>query len=140
MGVDAITQEMVAMFLHVSRSYVQGIELGKRPLPDGMAVEAGRLFGVDFRWLLGPFGALPVNRKGKPWRVSDFRAAWACSSSFSKSPFTGLKRAEIGIISESIQKDVEGMLSQFRYRGDGLQLSRALRDAVRGVKDKMGPV
>jgi len=137
LGVSAVTQDMIAAVLHVSRSYVQAVELGKRPLPDGLAESAGRLLGVDPRWILGPLDDAPVTRTGKPWRQVSFRGAWSKATSFPKSPFTGKDRAQLGIIHQSIRREVEGMLSALRYRHDGKRHSRALLAAVEQVKRDM---
>lgn len=136
LGVSAVTQDMIAAVLHVSRSYVQAVELGKRPLPDGLAESAGRLLGVAPRWILAGTGE-PVTRTGKPWQQVSFRRAWSKATSFPKSPFTGKDRAQLGIIHQSIRREVEGMLSALRYRHDGKRHSRSLLAAVEQVKRDM---
>lgn len=137
LGVSVVTQDMIAAVLGVSRSYVQAVELGKRPLPDGLAESAGRLLGVDPRWILGPPDDAPVTRTGKPWHSDAFRRAWSKATCFPKSPFTGKDRAQLGIIHQSIRREVEGILSALRYRHDGKRHSRALLAAVEQVKRDM---
>lgn len=136
MGVEGITQTMLAERLKISRSYLQAVELGKRPLPDGMASEAGRLLGVDPRWILAGTGE-PVTRSGKPWRLASFRRAWARATAFPASPLRGVERAAVGILHASIRREVEAALAELRYRQDSKRHSRALLAAIQKVRREM---